>query len=458
MRRGTRERPRAHASRGRASAKSSTPEGLSARDAAVSALYAVFVEKRAFDDAFDKAATTRGLESRDRAFARLIAMSVLRNHGTLKAVIERFLEKGLPSGQGRLEQILLATAAQLLLLKTPPHAAISLAVDQVRMDKAARRFDKLTNAVLRRVSEMGAEILKEFDPVTLNIPAWLMARWERAYGRETARAIGHASLSEAALDLSVKSGAEAWAKRVNGTLLRTGSVRLAHSGRIEDLPGFDEGGWWVQDAAASLPARLLGEVMGKDAADVCAAPGGKTAQLAARGARVVAVDKSAGRIKRLSGNLARLGLAAETLVADATELAFTRLFDAILVDAPCTATGTIRRHPDILALKRAEDVAALAALQKHILENVAQALKPGGTLVYCTCSLEREEGEEQIAAFLSAHAEFRRAPIQPGEFGFDPAWVTANGDLRTLPCHLAELPEGLRGMDGFFAARLVRAG
>lgn len=439
---------------------SAAADGLSARDCAVSALYSVFVDKRAFDDAFDKAAETRGLESRDRAFARLIAMTVLRHHGELKAVVGRFLEKGLPPAQARLELVLIAAAAQLLFLKTPPHAAISLAVDQARLDKSARRFDKLTNAVLRRVSEKGAEILASLDPVAVNVPDWMLTRWRRTYGDDNARAIALASLREAALDITLKSSAQSdvatWAAELGGTALPTGTIRLQSAGRIEELPGYDGGSWWVQDAAAALPARLFGDVRGLEVADLCAAPGGKTAQLAASGARVTAVDKSPGRLRRLDANLKRLNLEAETLVADAAEFAPGRLFDAILVDAPCTATGTIRRHPDILALKRLEDIDALAALQGRILDRAAEALKPGGVMVYCTCSLEAEEGEGQIARFLAARGDFRRLPIDAAQFGLDASWVTADGDLRTLPCHLGELAEGLTGMDGFYAARLAR--
>ena len=275
---------------------------MAARDVAVSALFSVFVEKRAFDDAFAKAAATRNLEPRDRAFARLIAATVLRHHGELRAVIARFLEKPLPEKQGRLEQILLSAAAQLLFLQTPPHAAISLAVDQCRADSVARRFDKLSNAVLRRVSEQGAGILATLDGVALNIPAWLMARWTAAYGSDMARAIGAACLTEAPLDLTVKSGPALWpahwAETLGGVVMPTGSVRLQAGGRVEDLAGYDDGAWWVQDAAAALPARLLGDVAGKDVADLCAAPGGKTAQLAAAGGKVTAVDKSPGRLNQ----------------------------------------------------------------------------------------------------------------------------------------------------------------
>lgn len=434
----------------------SSPGGLEARDVAVSALFSVFVEKRAFDDVFAKAAATRHLEPRDRAFARLIAATVLRHHGELRAVIGHFLEKPLPAHQGRLEQILLAAAAQLLFLHTPPHAAISLAVDQCRADSSARRFDKLTNAVLRRVSERGAEIMTGLDAAQLNIPAWLMTRWQTAYGEQAARSIALASLTEAPLDLSVKSDPARWAEVLGGIVMPSGSVRLSGAGRIEDLEGYDQGAWWVQDTAAALPVKMLGDVAGKDVADLCAAPGGKTAQLAAAGARVTAIDKSPGRLNRLKANLLRLGLSAGTFVADAAEFTPGRMFDAILVDAPCTATGTIRRHPDILILKRDEDVAALAVLQSRVLASAAVALRPGGVLVYCTCSLEPEEGRDQIARFLVANPAFKHTPIDASSIGADPSWVSPEGDLRTLPSHASELPEGMRGLDGFYAAKLTR--
>lgn len=433
-------------------------DGLAARDVAASALFSVFVESRAFDDAFAKAAEARRLTPRDRAFSRLIATTCLRQRGALNTVIGRFLEKPLPVNQGRLEPILLCAAAQLLILKTPPHAAISLAVDQCRVDKAAKRFDKLANAVLRKVATAGPEIFASMDSARLNVPAWLLARWTMTYGSDAARAIADASLREAPLDLTVKGDPAALAEKLSGVVLPTGSVRLHDAGRIEELADYASGDWWVQDAAAALPVKLFGDLRGRDAVDLCAAPGGKTAQLAMLGARVTAVDKSPGRLKRLAANLARLGLTAEQVVADAAAYNPGRLFDAVLIDSPCTATGTIRRHPDILYLKRPDDVAALAALQSTLLDNAAALVKPGGTLVYCTCSLEPEEGAAQIERFVSAHPEFARRAVTAAELvgeGVDVAesWLTADGDLRTLPIHL----ESAGGMDGFYAARLIRA-
>jgi 16S rRNA (cytosine967-C5)-methyltransferase len=431
-------------------------EGLAARDAAVSALFAVFTNNRAFDDAFDGASDSRGLVARDRAFARLIATTVLRHRGALEGVLRSYLEKPLPERQGRLPEILLAAAAQLLLLGSPPHAVISVAVDQCRADRMANRFAGLVNAVLRRVSETGATRLAALDNVALTLPSWLLARWSAQYGAAAAREIAQSSLAEPALDLTAKGDAERWAQELGGIVLPTGTVRLAGGGRVEALAGFEEGAWWVQDAAAALPARLLGDVRGLDVLDLCAAPGGKTAQLASAGARVVALDKSPARLKRLKANLERLGLEADIITADAASFQSEKLFDAVLLDAPCTSTGTIRRHPDIIYLKRESDVAALADLQAKLLANAARLLKPNGTLVYCTCSLEAEEGEAQIAAFLEGNKNFARKSVDPNVLGVPPDWVTPLGELRTLPSHLRELPEGMRGLDGFYAASLTR--
>jgi 16S rRNA (cytosine967-C5)-methyltransferase len=444
------------------------PPGLTSRDCAVSALYSVFVEKRAFDDAFTQAADRRNLEPRDRAFARLLAATVLRQRGALDAVIKSFLQRPLPENRGRLEPILLSTAAQMLVLKTPPHAAISLAVDQCRADQAAERFASLANAVLRRVSVEGPAKFANINAAEANVPAWMLDRWRAHYGKEKANAIALASLTEPHLDLTVAADQIEWAEKLGAQPLLSHSLRLQDAGRVDDLLGYVDGAWWVQDFAASLPARLLGDIRGKRVADVCAAPGGKTAQLIAAGSNVTAIDKSPGRLKRLAENLQRLRMTAETHVADATELSFDDPYDAILIDAPCTATGTIRRHPDILHLKRLEDVLALANMQAKILQAAAKCVRPGGTLVYCTCSLEPEEGEQQVEAFLQSHDNFARQPITFDDITPNAQWRTAAaswptpaGDLRTLPHFLSDTdpskPVGISGgMDGFFAARLIR--
>jgi 16S rRNA (cytosine967-C5)-methyltransferase len=431
------------------------PAGFAARQLATSLVNAVLVNGHGLDDAIAPAVEHESkLAPRDRAFARLIAATVIRRFGQLEMTLGAFIKRPLPGERGRLTPILLVAAAQLLFLGTPAHAVINLAVEQCRRDRRARRFDRLVNAVLRRVSEQGPKIIAGQDVVRLNIPDWLLTRWVRTYGEDVARAIGEASLAEAALDVTVKVEPELWAARLGGRLLPTGSVRLRARGRIEDLPGYAEGAWWVQDAAAALAGQLFGPVRGWRIADLCAAPGGKTAELAAQGADVTAVDISPQRLARLTTNLARLQLRADIVEADACAWAPGVKFDAVMLDAPCTATGTIRRHPDILRLKRPGDVVKLADLQARLLRNAARLVKRGGVLVYCVCSLEPEEGPEQMERFLAAAPEFVRVPIRPDEIGAAPDWVTAAGDLQTFPFHLPLDPPELSGLDGFYAARL----
>ena len=434
--------------------------GLPARRAAVELLDAVLTKKQPLGEALSRAIDAGpmlDLPARDRALTRAIVATSLRRKGQLDIVIDRFLERGMPEKAGTLYPILLSGAAQLVFLKTPPHAAIDLAVTLAQYDPRARRYDKLVNAVLRRVSEHGEAIAAALDAPRVNTPDWLWARFERAWGEQRTRAIAEANLIEPPLDLTVKGDPEGWAAATLGRVLPTGSVRLLPKGRIESLPGYEDGAWWVQDAAASLPARLLGDVAGKRVADLCAAPGGKAAQLAVAGASVVAVDDSQPRLKLLAENLARLGLEAEIVTADATTWDPGERFDAILLDAPCSSTGTIRRHPDIPYTKSAKDIAPLASLQSRLLDNAAALLKPGGKLVYATCSLDPEEGEAQVAALLGRNERLRLDLISPTELGGEADWIWASGCLRTFPYQLKlETPEW-SGMDGFFAARLVKA-
>jgi 16S rRNA (cytosine967-C5)-methyltransferase len=328
----------------------------------------------------------------------------------------------------------------------------------VQSDRRASRYTGLVNAVLRRCAREGLAIVEDTKDQTLDIPPWLMARWNAHYGETTARAMAHALGHEPSLDLTVKSDATQWATRMHGEILPTGTVRTLLHGSVTMLPGFAEGQWWVQDAAAALPARLFGDIAGKAVADLCAAPGGKTAQLALAAARVTAVDRSPARAARLRDNLARLSLQAETIVADAVEWpGASEGFDGILVDAPCTSTGTIRRHPDVAWLRQESDIAPMTALQKRLLQKAVTLLRPGGTLVYCTCSLEPEEGEGAISALLAAETGLRRAPIDPAEVAGLAEIVTSAGDLRTLPCHLPNGDQRLAGLDGFYAARLVKS-
>lgn len=350
---------------------------------------------------------------------------------------------------------MLVGATQILFLDVPDHAAVDLSVRIARADRYAAHYTKLINAVLRRLANDGKARLAALDTVMLDTPDWLMKRWIAAYGEPIARAIAAAHTHEAALDISVKSDPEGWATRLNGRVLPTGTIRTVAHGAVPNLPGFNDGEWWVQDAAAAIPAKLLGDVRGKSVADLCAAPGGKTAQLATAGAKVTAVDRSEPRLKRLRENLARLKLDAETVTTDAAQWQH-EPFDAVLVDAPCSSTGTIRRHPDIPWLKSETDIAKLSALQSRLLDRAAMLTKPGGTLVYCTCSLEPEEGERAIAALLERNPGLKRSPITPAEVGGLSEIVTPDGAIRSLPCHLPDPEPQMSGLDGFYAARIIR--
>jgi 16S rRNA (cytosine967-C5)-methyltransferase len=315
-------------------------------------------------------------------------------------------------------------------------------------DKDAKHFKPLVNAVLRRISREGQDVLKAQDAPRLNTPDWLWTRWRETYGEDVARKIADAHLSPAPLDIALKSECSIpGAEPVFGNI-----VRLKEAGRVDQLPGFADGDWGVQDAAASLPVRLLGEVRGQRVFDLCAAPGGKTAELAAMGARVTAVERDGARLARMRENLARLKLDAELVESDLRDFKPEAPAPFVVLDAPCSATGTIRRHPELPWIKAASDVTLCAAAAQDLLEAAAEMVAPGGVLVFAVCSLEPEEGPEQIAGFLSARADFRREPVHANEiFGLSEL-VSAEGDLRTLPCHLAD--KG--GMDGFYAARLRR--
>jgi 16S rRNA (cytosine967-C5)-methyltransferase len=445
--------------RGRQGSARRLPQGFQARKLAVALVAAVLRHGRAFDDAaafLQEQDEFKALEPRDRGLARLIAATVLRRQGQIDAVLATFLERPLPEKRGDLSSVLQAAVAQLLFLESAPHAVLNIAVEQCRSDSQTERFAKLTNAVLRRVAEQGAGIVAAQDAVRLDIPDWMWRRWVATYGEETTRGIAAASLAQAPLDISVKSDAAGWATRLGAEILPTGSLRRAAEGRVEDLPGYAEGGWWVQDAAAALPSRLLGDVRGKRVADLCAAPGGKTAALASRGARVTAIDLSAERLQRVRHNLDRLQLKAELVEADVMTWQPAEAFDAVLLDVPCSATGTIRRHPDILRLKRPADIAKLAPLQYRMLENALRMVVVGGLVVFCTCSLEPEEGVAQVTRLLKANRNVKRRPILALEVGGEADWISREGDLRTLPFHLPRSKPELSGMDGFFAARLVR--
>ena len=403
------------------------------REIAFNLLHAVLDLRRPLDDALDAAT---GAEARDRAAAHRLAASVLRRLGSLDAVLEPLLQRAPPDG---VRHILRLGAAGLLLLDTPAHAAVGTAVALAR----ARRltpFTGLVNAVLRRVAAAGPAALDGLDAPRLDTPAWLWASW----GRE-ARAIAEAHGREAPLDLTLRPGATA---PDGAEPLPTGSARMAAGTRVQEVPGYEDGAFWVQDAAAALPARLLNVQPGERVADLCAAPGGKAAQLAATGAQVYAIERDGTRLQRLAANLARLRLPAEIVQADALTWSPPALLDAVLLDAPCSATGTIRRHPDAMRLKRPRDVAELAAGQDRLLAAATAMLRPGGRLVYAVCSLQPEEGPGRIRTLPG----LRPDPFTPAELADVPETRTPDGWLRTHPGLWPERG----GMDGFFAARFTR--
>ena len=434
------------------------PPGLAVRRIAADIIDGVLRRHRPLDEQLEGANAhpgLAGLPDRDRALVRALVAMVLRRLGTLRHLLGLLLDRGLPKEAPRVETALLIGAAQILFLDVPDHAAVDLAVRLVQGDRHATHFTALVNAVLRRLTREGAACLVVLDTVALDTPKWLMERWVGAYGEATARAIAAANTSEPALDLTVKSDPALWAKRLGGWVLPIGSVRLIAHGPVTALPGFAEGAWWVQDAAAALPVRLLGEVARLRVADLCAAPGGKAAQLAAAGAHVTAVDRSPARLARLGENLKRLSLTAELVCADVAEWQAAP-FDAVLLDAPCSSTGTIRRHPDVPWLKQPADIEKLTGLQRRLIERAVALTKPGGTLVYCTCSLEPDEGEAIVNGLLAQETSVRRAPVHADEVYGRGEFVTQDGDLRTLPYHLPDPDSRRAGLDGFYAARLVK--
>jgi 16S rRNA (cytosine967-C5)-methyltransferase len=415
--------------------------GLAPRKIAVDILEGVLRRKVALDEQLSGKGAHPALPTladRDRALMRRLVATALRRLGTLRQALGQLLDKGFPAEAPRIEPILLTGAAQVLWLDVPDHAAVDLSVRLAQGDRRGARYAGLVNAVLRRIAQRRDAILSEADP-TQDTPDWLMTRWREAYGADIARNIAAANGHEPALDITVKQDGPHWAERLRGRVLPTGTVRtLAHG-----------------DAAASVPARLLGDVRGLEVADLCAAPGGKTAQLALAGAKVTAVDRSPARLSRLAENLARLKLEVATQAADVLEWQGGP-FEAILLDAPCSSTGTIRRHPDVPWLKGDADIAVLVSLQQRLLDRAAALLKPGGVLVYCVCSLEPDEGERQIEALLARNPAVRRRPITAEEVFGQAEFVSADGDLRTLPFYLPDPDPRWGGLDGFFAARLVR--
>lgn len=411
---------------------------LVARAAALKLLEAALAKRGGLDEGLGE--RTYGLLSpQDRAFARALVMAALRRLGPIDRALDGRLKREPPTP---VRNLLRLGLAQAFWLDVPPFAAVDTTVSLT-----PKPLRGLVNAVLRGLIRDGPP-KEELECLG---PAWLLARWRAAYGEATALAIAAVIAEEPATDLTLRDPTDtALAEILEGELLPQGSVRTRRRGDVAAWPGYETGRWWVQDAAAAIPARLLRAAPGEDILDLCAAPGGKTLQLAAAGAAVTAVDRSAGRLRRLLAGLARTGLTAEVVTADAIAWADGRTFDAVLLDAPCSATGTFRHHPDVLWNARPSDIASLAAVQAALLAAAAARVRPGGRLVYAVCSLEGEEGEGQARAFLAARPDFALDPIAVGEAGSPAISRAREGWLRILPHHMAG------GLDGFFIARFRR--
>ena len=416
--------------------------GLPTRRAALRLLDAVMRMGTPMDQA--TAGATKGLSPPDRALAIAIAQETLRWSVDLDVLIDSKTKQPLPD-DAKARAVLRLALAQILRLGTAPHAAIATALPLV--DGGPRR---LVHGVLGSLLRANAAL-----PELPSLPEAVMMRWQPAWGDQMTVGAQAALAEPPPLDLALRnpSATVEWTERLGGTSLMPGHVRLPRGTAVEELDGYDEGAWWVQDLAASLPARLLGDGQSKCALDICAAPGGKTMQLSAAGFTVTALDNSARRMNRLMANLERTQLNAERVTADVMEWKPPALYDAVLLDAPCSATGTMRRHPDVLHRIDLKAINNLAAIQSAMLDRAAEWVKPGGLLVFATCSLEPHEGEAQAEAFLARHPEYSTQAATPQEM---PAGVEANaqGHIRTMPPMLAE--QG--GLDGFFVARFARAG
>lgn len=424
------------------------PAGLAARRAAMGMLVSILDRRQSLDDAVNHNRALKELPTNDRAFARLLVHTVLRRLPEIDQAFEQFLDRPLPKNPKELSQLFRTGTAQLLFLKTPPHAAVDTSV-ALANEFQNKKFKGLVNAILRKVAAIKDE---PDNPAKLNTPEWLWQSWVDQYGEDTATAIGLQHLADPPIDISAKEDPAFWAASLDAELLPTGTLRRTAGGRPSEWPGFEEGRWWVQDAAAALPVKLLGPIGGKSVIDLCAAPGGKTAQLINAGATVTAVDISKNRLSRLESNLERLQLSANTIVADLRDWRPNTLADIVLLDAPCTATGTCRRHPDILRLRNKSDVAKLAAVQSSLLDAAVKMVTPNGTLLYITCSLQPEEGPDQISSFLDRHTNYQRTQFDISADAALESIIADDGSLRTLPSHWPN--QG--GMDGFFAVALTR--
>lgn len=430
---------------------------LSARLCALGLLDLVLNQRQILDQAIENNKDFTNLSIRDRAFARMLAATTLRRLGQIDDLIARAQERPDSLKSLSLRNILRLGACQLFFTEVPDHAAVDTSVrlaEHIGMD----RQKGFVNGLLRGLIRNGRDWIAKQDPARLNTPEWLLKIWIADYGLREAARIAEANAGEAHLDITIKdeSAWAHWSEALEARRLPTGTLRRTEGGNVRDLKDFDKGEWWVQDAASALPARLFGPLEGEEVLDICAAPGGKTMQLAAMGANVTALDRSAQRLKKLEDNMKRMGLQDRVKIIAADATVWTSpggpTIQRILLDAPCSATGTIRRHPDLPHLKTQRDIDGLTSIQTRLLEQAGKLLGIGGLLIYCTCSLQKDEGERQVNAFLARYGHFRRVPIRPEEVGGYEELIDAEGDLRCLPYHLAN--DG--GIDGFYAARLTR--
>ncbi len=428
-------------------------DGIAARLTALKMLEQILGRKVMLDAVLEREKSFLDLDSRDRAFVRMMVSTVLRRKGQMDDLIGRAINKGDLPRPEKLKWILYLGIAQILFMDVADHAAVDTSVTLAAQEGMEGKKG-FVNAILRRVVGEGREWLGKQDVAALNVPEWLYHQWINDYGSVRAKDIALASLEEAHLDITVKNkdAAKEWALKLATTVLPTGSLRRPSGGHVADLAGFEDGEWWVQDASSALPVKLMGEVRDARVLDLCAAPGGKTAQLAANGAKVTALDRSAARMATLNDNIKRLGLSenVQTIIEDGSVWKPKDKFQFVLLDAPCSATGTIRRHPDLLSLKTPKDQEGLMSIQQRLLANTVDLLETGGILVYCTCSLQKDEGERQVDRFLKENPGFRRVPVRKEEFGGLDGLVNSEGDVRILPQSLKESG----GMDGFFISRL----
>ncbi len=428
---------------------------IATRRAALQIVSTVLDKQQPLDQTLEQSQAFNELpEARDRAFTRMIATTTIRRLGQIDALIRKASSN--PAREispPLLKHILRIGVTQLVFMEVPDYAAVNTSVDLTDENKLSKTKG-FTNAVLRKIAREGRDWTSRQDIPRLNTPEWMLQKWIEDYGLKTAIEIGQANMEESPLDMTIKNPDDVayWQSHLQAELLPTGSLRVPKSGRIEEITGYDSGAWWVQDAVAALPAKLFGNIEGKTVADLCAAPGGKTAQLASLGAHVIALDRSARRLIRFRENIERLGLQdkVETEAADAAVWRPKELLDAILLDAPCTASGTLRKSPDVAWIKDKADLKSLVDLQKRLLENAATMLNENGILIYCTCSLFKDEGENQIQNFLENNKDFSRVPITPPEIGGFSDAITSTGDVRIFPYQMAELG----GMDGFYISRL----